>query len=269
MMTVDGEGIIERAFQAHGDFGDFGTIAHARNQHCEFVSAEACEHISRAKLVGHTERYLLQVDVSDLMAVAIVDLLEPIQVDINQAECAGVGAALRHHFVEVLVQREAVIDIGELVELGAAQQIGVKAAGFNGKGCELGCEGESFGLDRFWPGALIEGGKDGSERRSGAGKDLVLNDAKTGETCRAVAQHGSIGDLAPTWRTTQFEGNKLGNAFDDLSEWARPVDIHEDAIASLFDMGQGRGLSAHLALNEPSPGPNPEDNNEQNNYKLS
>jgi len=63
----------------------------------------------------------------------VVDLFEFVEVDIDEAEDSGLLASFVDEGVETLVEREAVVGIGEQVELGSAPQVGVETAGFDGQ----------------------------------------------------------------------------------------------------------------------------------------
>ena len=78
------------------------------------------------------------------MAIEIVDLLELVEVDVDQPEDAGILACLFNNGVQMLVQREAIVNVGEQIELRTVQQIGVEAAGFDGQRGQPRTDKESF-----------------------------------------------------------------------------------------------------------------------------
>src|ERR1700691_4574814 len=153
------------------------------------------------------------------MTIQVVYLLELIEVDVNQPEDACILARLVNLLIQTLLKGEAVVYAGELVELRATEQIGIQPAGLDGQGGQPRRHGEGLGLDDAGFGERIERGKDGAERASGAGWDLVLDDAQGSELWRAISQLRPIGDLNPAGSTLPLEGNQFCDLFDDLSKW--------------------------------------------------
>ena len=71
------------------------------------------------------------------MAVDIVHLLELVQIEIDQPEDAGIFARPGDGRIQLPVQREAVVDIGQQVEFGAMHQVGVELAVLDGQRRQL------------------------------------------------------------------------------------------------------------------------------------
>ena len=115
-----------------GDFLYFRAAVYHRYQTGKFIAAQTCQHVMGAKLVLHPKRHFLQVHVSDMMAIAIVDLLELIEVDVDQPNIPAVLRGLRSVFPDIF-PAEAIVNLGEQIKLRAVKKIGVKAPGFNGQ----------------------------------------------------------------------------------------------------------------------------------------
>ena len=109
------------------------------------------------------------------------------------------------------------MDVSEQVELRAVQQVGVKAAGFDGQCGETSCPGKGFRLlgGRF--GERVEGGIEDAERRSGAGRNLFLGDAQSCKPRRAISQPGAVGHFAPAGRVFELEGDQFRDFLENLS----------------------------------------------------
>src|ERR1035438_7739270 len=128
------------------DFLNLGAVANLRQKHGEFVASQPGQHIHAAQLVLHAQRNFLQVQISDLVAVNIVDLLESVKIHIDQSEDAGLLASLFNQLIQTLVQREAIVYVGQQVKLRASQQIGVEASGLNSQRGEPNRHGQSLRL---------------------------------------------------------------------------------------------------------------------------
>jgi hypothetical protein len=110
-------------------------------------------------LALHAGRRLLQIQVSDAVSVEVIDLLEAIEVNVDEPEDGGLLAGLVDLRVQGLVEGEAVVDVGEQIELGAAAEIGIEMSGLDGQGGESNSHGEGLGLDVARFGERIECGK--------------------------------------------------------------------------------------------------------------
>ena len=177
-ISFGGERFFKAALKPKSDLSSFRAIVNRRQEHGKFVASEPGQHVDGAKLALHANRHFLQVQVSDLVAVDVVYLLKVIEVDINQSEDACVLSCLVNLLIQIVLQREPVVDVGEQVELGAVDQIGVKPPGFNGQSGQRCCRGEGLRLDGARFGERIERGIDGSERRSGACGNRFVGDAE-------------------------------------------------------------------------------------------
>ena len=113
----------------------------------------------------HAEGHFLQVPVAHLVAIDVVDLLEVVQVDVDQSKDAGLPASFLNSLVEVLFHGESVVDVGQQVELGAAQEIGVEASRLNGQACQTRCHRQCLSLGGQGLGQRIKCRKDSTMRR--------------------------------------------------------------------------------------------------------
>ena len=98
------------------------------------------------------------------MSVAIVDLLELVEINIDESEDGGLLAGLIDLRVQSLVEGEAVMDVGQQVELGAAAEVGVEVL-FEGLGDVAGFD--AVGADLH--GAIVADPEDGGKRTRGRG----------------------------------------------------------------------------------------------------
>ena len=63
----------------------------------------------------------------------VVHLFELVEVDVDQPEDAGLEAGFLNLPIQILVQRESVVNVGEQVELRTVEQVGVQAPGLDGQ----------------------------------------------------------------------------------------------------------------------------------------
>ena len=110
---------------ATGHLVDLGTIAHVGKDHAKLVATQAGQHIHGAELVFDALRHLLQVEISYFVAIGIIHLLEVIEVNVEQAEGDCIVARLLDQLVDILLQRKAIMGIGQNVEFRAVDEIGV------------------------------------------------------------------------------------------------------------------------------------------------
>lgn len=138
------------------------------------------------------------------------------------------------------------MDVGELVELRAASQIGVEAAGFDGKGSQSSGRRECFRFAGTRFGESIESGNDSAERWSRTGRNLLLNDSEGGQFRQIVTELRSTGDLAPARGALQSERNQFGDLLNDLIKRPGAVDVFEDAAAPALDVSQLGGFCGNM-----------------------
>jgi len=92
-MGFEGEGLEETAFEPPRDLLDFCAGADHGEENGKLIAAEPSEDIERTELAAHTAGDGLEIEVSQVMAVAVVDFLKAIEVDVDEAEgVGGVGA---------------------------------------------------------------------------------------------------------------------------------------------------------------------------------
>jgi len=85
-VALEGEGRVEAAVDAVEYLFSDATAGKVGEQEDEFVAADAGEEVASAELELHAAADGLEVEVADAVAVAIVDLLEAIEVDVEKAE---------------------------------------------------------------------------------------------------------------------------------------------------------------------------------------
>ena len=132
-LPFQSQGRVEAAFQPLGNLLHSRAVAHLRKQDGELIAAQPRQQVVGAKLPLHAPSHLLQVEISDVMTVDVVHLLELIQIDVDQPEDAGIAPSVLDMRVQARLQRKAIVYIGEQVELRAVQQVVVELAGFDGE----------------------------------------------------------------------------------------------------------------------------------------
>src|ERR1019366_8650359 len=115
--ALNGEWLLEGAFEAECDLLDLGAVANQRQKHGKFVAAEPSHYIDVAQLALHARRNFLQVQVSELVAREVGHLFELVQVDVDQPEDAGRKTGLLNLPIQIRVQRETVSNFPEQVDL--------------------------------------------------------------------------------------------------------------------------------------------------------
>ena len=264
-MTICEERFSEAALKALGYFRDFGAASDSGEQHDKFVATDARQQVVGAQLPRHALGGFLKVDVADVVTKQVVDPLELVEVDVDQAKDGGVLARLLDKPFEILFKREAVVAVGEQIEFGTIKQVGVDAPGLDGQGGELGSDGERFTL--IWKGRLlaVERRREYAQELAGVGEDLLLKDALGAVIRPGLAKRGCAGDVAATGSAVEGEGDKLRDVFDDLSEGTGFVDVLKNAAAALFQLrhatfqcgfdfaagGEGQGLLVEFSIEDP------------------
>ena len=247
-------------FQALGDLLDIGAIAHRGEQRDKFIAAQPRQQVLGTKLQFHAPRHLLQIEIADVMTVEIVHLLEFIKINVDQSEDARVQARFLNLGVDAFTQRETVVNVSELVELRAAQQVGVHAPGFNSQRSQARSHEERFFLCAAQRGFRLECDKERSQRVPNARRDLFVEDAQAVYRRRIFSKAGSLGDFAPAGNVVQAGGDQCGDLFDDAGEGFRSVDVFEDAAAPPLEVGlylraggHRKRLPAYPAFEDPAP----------------
>src|ERR1017187_1697040 len=115
-VLTDGERLVEAALETPGDIHDLIPCLDQWKQDGELVAAQPGQHVARAELVFHAERYFLQISVADLVAIDVIHFLEVVEVDVNQSEGAGLPAGLLNSLIEVLFHGESVVNVSEQIE---------------------------------------------------------------------------------------------------------------------------------------------------------
>ena len=103
-VPLEDEWIVEAVIQALRDLLDVGAIAHHGEQRDKLIASQPRQQIVGAELQFHAPCHLLQIEVSDVMAVEIVHLLEFIKVDVDQPEDVGIPARLINLGVQALLK---------------------------------------------------------------------------------------------------------------------------------------------------------------------
>jgi len=84
--------------QPLGDLGGVLFDIRAGQQYCKFIPTQACRHVAAAHQVAQALTERTQQQIAGIVAVAIVDGLEVVQVDEQQGDgfTAASGIAQRH-----------------------------------------------------------------------------------------------------------------------------------------------------------------------------
>src|SRR5579862_102012 len=238
-IALEAEGGVEASLEALRNLFDIGPAAHDRNNGRELVAAEPAQDIACAQLALHAQRNFLKIKIADVVAVEVVDQLEVVEIDVDEAKGSRILLCLLDLLLEVLVEREAVVHVGEQVKLGPMQQVAVKLSRLNGEGSEA-----DTGSERFcsvfivvFSGRFREGDKERSQDEAGAGKDFAAEDARSVLVGRWLAEARSVVDIAPAGCAIEAVGNHLGDVLDDVAQGFRAVDIFKDSAAALLKLG--------------------------------
>ena len=105
-------------------------------QEDKLVAAEAADHVRRACVIAEAHRNRLQDRIAGQMAVLIVDGLEVVQVDEDQARGGAVALHMRQRAIELALEAAAV----EHVEQRIGFDLLLKMADALARGAELGIE---------------------------------------------------------------------------------------------------------------------------------
>ena len=118
---------------------------------------------------------------------------------------------------QVAVQREAVVHIGEQIELRAMHQVAVQLAGFNGQCRQPRAGGERFQFFLFVAFRRIERRKESTQHQPGAGQNLAADNAQAVFFGRRMPEARPIVHIAPAGRAIQDERNHLRDVLDDIA----------------------------------------------------
>ena len=80
----------ERGPQPRRDLTGGGRVPHGREQHRELVATQPGHHVARPHAVHEPVRHHAEQPVTDRMPEGVVDLLEAVQVEQQQADVAAV-----------------------------------------------------------------------------------------------------------------------------------------------------------------------------------
>jgi hypothetical protein len=105
----------DRVEQLGRDRRDLLLVADVDQQADELVAAVAADRVAGTHRTFETLRHHLQQVVADGMAVSVVDRLEAVEVDVEQAELVGVRLAATERLARTLVERRAVREAGQVV----------------------------------------------------------------------------------------------------------------------------------------------------------
>src|SRR5208337_1349212 len=219
--------------------------------------------VSRAKLSFHALGYLLQVHISGLVAVLIVDLLEAVQIDEDKAKNASAGAAFMNERFQLFFEREPVGDVGEQVELRAVDQRVVEVRRFDGQFGESGSQYESRRLFRAGLDEARNGGEERAKANSRPTVDFIEDNALRGDDGWTLTEGRAVFDLAPGGSATQLERNQACNLLNDLFQGARTIEVFEDQAAPPLQISQSRGFVASFPFQIPTPGAHREHDDEK------
>lgn len=92
-------------------------------EHGEFVAAQAVGLVRLSQGAAHALGDGLQEGVADIVAEAVVDLLEAVQVQVQQRQFASAGAGAKQRLAELFVEGLAVAQAGQRVAVGHFQQL--------------------------------------------------------------------------------------------------------------------------------------------------
>lgn len=102
--AIDAEWRVEGTFEAEGDLLDIGAAANDRDQRGKFVAAEAGQRVVGPELALHARCHFLQIQITDLVPVDIVDKFEFIEIDVDESENGSPLAGVLDLRIEALVE---------------------------------------------------------------------------------------------------------------------------------------------------------------------
>ena len=108
-----------------------GVVVDAADEQGELVAALACQQVARPDDLAQPIGDGLENRVTDLVAMLVVDALEVVEVDEEQRQLVLLGLGVPHGGAQLVVQRLAVGQARDAVEVGQPRQpgVGVQALG--------------------------------------------------------------------------------------------------------------------------------------------
>lgn len=120
---ADRAGLAERGHELVAQRPGFFGAAHGLEDDDELVAAEAGHQVARSHLAAQALGHLLEQGVAHRVAVGIVDGLEAIEIDHQDAAAAAAALAAGHSQPQVLLQVNAVDQSGQAVLQGQAAEL--------------------------------------------------------------------------------------------------------------------------------------------------
>jgi len=93
-------------------------------QQREFIAAEARHHVGGAHVAREYRGHRLEERVARGMAVAVVDGLEPVEIDIDERGAGAVTLGVGERALQLALEAASVEHVGERIDLGARLEIG-------------------------------------------------------------------------------------------------------------------------------------------------
>ena len=97
-------------------------MAQVARHHGQFVPRHAAQQVARPHGSLHPARNVLEHQVANGMAIAVVHILEPVQVELQHGHAFAAAARLHHRVFELLAKPQAVGQPGERIVVGQKLQ---------------------------------------------------------------------------------------------------------------------------------------------------
>ena len=123
LRALDEERRLQLVDEEVDEFGNLVLAQHRRQQQEEFVAGDSGQRVGAPQIARQALRHLDQQRIAGGVAVVVVDVLEVVDVEEGEREAWRVGQA--EQVAGVLLDQLAVRQVGELVEIGAAEQLGL------------------------------------------------------------------------------------------------------------------------------------------------
>src|SRR5580692_10892604 len=102
------EWTVKAPLQPASNFFDFSAVVNLRQKHRELVAPQSGEHVVGAKMLLHADRHVLEIQVSRLVAVHVVDPFEIVEIDVDQSKDTCILPCQINLVIEKPLQGESV-----------------------------------------------------------------------------------------------------------------------------------------------------------------
>ncbi len=121
-MLLDLERLRDRVLQLLRDAIQHGGIVEVLDDDHELVAAKPRQQVGFAQRAGQRLGHLLQQLVADPVSQRVIDVLEPVEIDVEHADVAAVALGLSDRLRQPLLQQQAVRQPGQRIARGQILQ---------------------------------------------------------------------------------------------------------------------------------------------------